>query len=77
MKNKRLENEVEFEEEIVQLAAGGRHSMVLTNDGANLYAFGYGAHGQLGLGIVKNSPTPILVKQFIPPTPDPLPSKHF
>jgi alpha-tubulin suppressor-like RCC1 family protein len=34
------------------------------SDGA-LYAFGFGAHGQLGIGQVKNLHTPALVKPFL------------
>lgn len=33
---------------IADIAAGGRHSMVMTEDGS-LFTFGYGTNGQLGL----------------------------
>ena len=33
---------------IADIAAGGRHSLVLTDEG-NVFAFGYGTNGQLGL----------------------------
>jgi len=34
---------------VIQIAAGWNHSLVLTESG-DLWACGYGAHGQLGLG---------------------------
>lgn len=34
---------------VTQIAAGWNHSLVLTDNG-DLFACGYGAHGQLGLG---------------------------
>jgi RCC1-like G exchanging factor-like protein len=34
---------------VTQIAAGWNHSLVLTENG-DMYACGYGAHGQLGLG---------------------------
>ena len=40
--------------------------MILTDSGA-MFAFGYGAHGQLGHGIVQNCCVPTLVKNFMPP----------
>jgi alpha-tubulin suppressor-like RCC1 family protein len=35
------------------IEAGSHHSMILTDHGL-IYAFGFGAHGQLGMGYVKN-----------------------
>jgi len=52
-----------MDEELVQLSAGGRHSLVLTATG-RVYSFGYGAHGQLGLRSTKNHATPQLVKDL-------------
>ena len=40
--------------------------MILAESGA-IYAFGYGAHGQLGLGVIQNSAIPQQVKSFLPP----------
>ena len=40
--------------------------MYFTESGA-IYAFGYGAQGQLGLGVVKNASKPTAVKSFVPP----------
>ena len=60
------EQEDEFEErvvEVVQVSAGGHHSMVLTAAG-KVYAFGYGSHGQLGLRTTKNYCSPQLVKDL-------------
>ena len=37
--------------------------MFLMNNG-DLYAFGYGVHGQLGIPVVKNLHTPQQVKKF-------------
>ena len=54
------------DDEIKQIAAGGNHSMILAESGA-MYAFGYGAHGQLGLPVVQNTCVPSLVKSFMPP----------
>ena len=54
------------EDKIVHIAAGGSHSMILTEHGC-IYSFGYGAHGQLGIGVVQNKNKPSLVKSFLPP----------
>lgn len=32
------------------MSCGGRHSLALSQDGSALWAWGFGAHGQLGLG---------------------------
>ena len=45
------------------LAAGAHHSMILTEEG-QLFTFGYGQHGQLGLKSNQNYWTPQLVKDF-------------
>ena len=54
------------DDKIDQICAGGNHSMILMESGT-MYAFGYGAHGQLGIGTVQNCNIPTLVKSFIPP----------
>ena len=38
----------DFYGEIVEISAGGHHSLVLTSRGF-LFSFGYASHGQLGL----------------------------
>jgi len=38
--------------------------MILTDHGL-IYAFGFGAHGQLGMGFVKNLCLPETVKPFL------------
>ena len=56
---------VPAEDKIKEIRAGGRHSMILAESG-NLYAFGYGAHGQLGIGgAIQNYNVPTLVKSFM------------
>ena len=40
--------------------------MILTESGA-IYSFGYGAHGQLGLGFVQNCNAPTLITNFMAP----------
>ena len=47
---------------IVQISAGGTHSMALDSEG-NIYAWGWGGEGQLGNGENNNSNVPILVKK--------------
>jgi len=47
---------------IVQISAGGSHSMALDSEG-NIYAWGWGGEGQLGNGANDNSNVPILVKK--------------
>ncbi len=49
--------------QIKDIAAGGHHSMVLTEEGA-VYTFGYSAHGQLGLHNTVNQCRPQLVRDF-------------
>lgn len=46
--------------DVVQVAAGVRHSLLLTRDGA-VYAFGSGADGQLGTGLFSGSSVPVRV----------------
>ena len=45
------------------MAAGGKHTMVLSIDGS-LYTFGYGCQGQLGHRNSKNVFKPQFVKDF-------------
>jgi alpha-tubulin suppressor-like RCC1 family protein len=45
---------------IVQVSAGVCHSLALTIDG-NVYSFGYGGHGGLGLGDINDRNVPILI----------------
>jgi len=47
---------------IIQISAGGAHSMALDSEG-NIYAWGWGGEGQLGNGENNNSNVPILVKK--------------
>ena len=49
---------------ISDIAAGGRHSLVVTDDGV-LYTFGYGTNGQLGLKSTSNKPRPHLVNDLL------------
>ena len=42
---------------IADIAAGGRHSLVITEDG-QLFSFGYGTNGQLGLKSTANKSKP-------------------
>ena len=46
------------------MAAGGKHSLVLTADGS-LYTFGYGQQGQLGHRTSKNTFKPKFVQDFL------------
>ncbi|MFZ4895349.1 RCC1 domain-containing protein [Plantibacter sp. Mn2098] len=46
---------------VVQVAAGVRHSLILTDDGS-VYAFGSGADGQLGTGLFAGSSVPVQVR---------------
>jgi len=48
---------------VKSIAAGGHHSLVLTNRG-KLFSFGFGSHGQLGLRSTHNYAKPQLVKDF-------------
>ena len=54
----------ESKPKIVQVSAGGHHSLVLTARGC-LYSFGYGSHGQLGLRTTTNQLLPQLVKDLV------------
>jgi len=45
---------------IIGIAAGMRHSIVVTSDG-NLYSWGYNAHGQLGNASTINSNVPVAI----------------
>lgn len=49
---------------IKSVSAGAHHSLILTENG-QLYSFGYGQHGQLGLRNNTNHCTPQLVKDFL------------
>jgi alpha-tubulin suppressor-like RCC1 family protein len=55
---------------IVDMAAGGSHSLVVSEMGA-LFSWGYGASGQLGLGVVptatysRHSPSPIKLPEGV------------
>lgn len=42
---------------IADIAAGGRHSIAVADDGA-VYTFGYGTNGQLGLRSTANKSKP-------------------
>jgi alpha-tubulin suppressor-like RCC1 family protein len=42
---------------IADIAAGGRHSMIITEDGS-LFTFGFGTNGQLGLRNTSNKAKP-------------------
>jgi alpha-tubulin suppressor-like RCC1 family protein len=48
---------------VAQIAAGWNHSLALTESG-DLYACGYGAHGQLGLGDKESKTQFTLVSQM-------------
>ena len=49
---------------IVQLAGGCDHSAAITKAG-DIYTWGFGQHGALGLGDLKDAPTPKKVSPFI------------
>lgn len=55
---------VDHDVKIKRIVAGGRHNMILCEDGS-VFGFGYGLHGQLGTGYVKNIHTPSLIKRFV------------
>jgi len=61
---KQLNISVEPEDRIIQVRAGGHHSLILLESGA-IYGFGYAALGQLGYGGIKNQTSPCLVKSFV------------
>jgi len=48
---------------VTQIAAGWNHSLILTENG-DMYACGYGAHGQLGLGDKESKTQFTLVSQM-------------
>ena len=48
---------------VAQVACGGRHTLVLTNEG-RVCAFGDNAHGQLGVGDLQSKAQPTTVKAF-------------
>jgi alpha-tubulin suppressor-like RCC1 family protein len=59
-------NESDYQENIMikHISAGAHHSLILTEDG-QLYSFGYGQNGQLGLRNNSNYCTPQLVRDFL------------
>jgi alpha-tubulin suppressor-like RCC1 family protein len=48
---------------IADVVAGGRHTLVLTENG-EVYSFGYGANGQLGLKNTSNKARPQIVNDL-------------
>jgi len=63
-KKEKINYSIDPEDRILQLCAGGHHSMILLESGA-LYGFGYAALGQLGYGGIKSQSSPFLVKHFV------------
>jgi regulator of chromosome condensation len=59
----KLSNFVAESAPIVDIFAGGKHSLVLTGSGS-LYTFGFGDQGQLGLRNTDNAKRPTLVTDF-------------
>lgn len=59
----KLSNYVAEPAEIIDVCAGGKHSLVLTG-GGNVYSFGFGDQGQLGLRSADNQKKPTLVTDF-------------
>ena len=49
--------------QIIDISAGGKHSMVLAGNG-NLYTFGFGGQGQLGHRSTENQKKPTQVQDF-------------
>ena len=49
--------------QIMDISAGGKHSMVLSGNGC-LYTFGFGEQGQLGHKNSDNQKKPTFVKEF-------------
>eukprot|EP00741_Cyanophora_paradoxa_P023247 tig00000254_g22454.t1 len=47
---------------VLQIAAGWRHAIALTNDG--VFAFGWGAHGSLGTGNEQDQHVPVEIEQL-------------
>ena len=61
-----------------QVAAGSRHTLVLTDDG-RVFAWGYGAFGEIGVGdkVIKFTPQRILLpKRAVPPPGEEDPKKN-
>lgn len=63
---KKAKSESDYQDNvrIKSISAGAHHSLILTEEG-QLYSFGYGQHGQLGLRNNTNYCTPQLVKDFL------------
>ena len=59
----KLSNFVQDSAPIIDICAGGKHSIVLTGNGG-LYTFGFGDQGQLGLRTTDNAKKPTLVTDF-------------
>ncbi|SBT74620.1 guanidine nucleotide exchange factor, putative [Plasmodium ovale] len=55
--------EVYHHDVVVHCSAGGRHSLACLLNG-DMYSWGYGANGRLGLGDIRNYNTPQLVKRL-------------
>lgn len=62
-KDNKLKSFTEEASRIIDIAAGGKHSMVLTGAGL-LYTFGFGDQGQLGHRDTDNQKKPKLVDDF-------------
>jgi alpha-tubulin suppressor-like RCC1 family protein len=56
--------------DVKAIAAGGWHSLALTESG-EVYAWGSNGHGQLGLGDTNNRLTPTEVHRTVPATSKP------
>eukprot|EP00026_Physarum_polycephalum_P009357 Phypoly_transcript_09478.p1 GENE.Phypoly_transcript_09478~~Phypoly_transcript_09478.p1 ORF type:complete len:375 (+),score=65.49 Phypoly_transcript_09478:275-1399(+) len=52
------------DKKVVQVSAGGGHSLALTADG-KVYSWGYGPLGRLGVGLMKFSKEPLLVEGLL------------
>jgi len=63
-KGELLNTAQEPEDKIVQIKAGGHHTMILLESG-KMFAFGYAALGQLGIGVIRNQSAPCMVKPFV------------
>ena len=64
MQEEEGEFQVPLDVQIKSIAAGSKHSMVLSTDG-QLYTFGYGQQGQLGHRSAKNIFQPKFVQDFV------------
>lgn len=53
------------DKEIVMLAGGCDHSAAISKSG-DIYTWGFGQHGALGLGGLHDAPTPQKVEKFQP-----------